>query len=58
MVPKRWKKPLWERVWPYFGSVGQRAFAHSVHALERSGKYGPHGELFFLPSEERANGPQ
>ena len=34
MVPEVWKKPLWERVWPFFGSVGQRAFAHSIHALE------------------------
>ena len=32
-----------------FGSWGQRAFAHSLHAPERPRKYGPHGELFFFP---------
>ena len=31
-----------------FTSVGQRAFAHILHALERSRKYGPYGELFFF----------
>ena len=35
MVPKRWDKPLREGVWLLFGPVGQRAFAHSIHALER-----------------------
>ena len=41
-----------------FGPVGQCAFAHSIHAVERSRKHGPHGELFFFPFEERSDGLQ
>ena len=36
IIPDIWKKPLWKRVLALPGSVGQRAFAHSIHALERS----------------------
>ena len=35
MVPKMRGKPLWESVWLFLESVGQRSFAHSLHALER-----------------------
>ena len=42
-----------------FGSLGRCAFAHSLHALGMSQRsMDPHGELFFFPSEERADDPQ
>ena len=35
-----------------FGSVGQRAFALSLHAVERPREVSPHGELFFFLLEK------
>ena len=39
------------------GSVGQRAFAHSIHALERSREVWAAWRAPFLSFEERADGP-
>ena len=39
-----------------FGSVGQRALAHSVHPLERSSEVLAAWRALFLPSEEGAGG--
>ena len=36
MVPEMWNRPLWRKGLALFGSVGQRASAHSIHASERS----------------------
>ena len=38
---------LCEKRLALLGSLGQCAFAHSIHALEVPKKYGPHDELFF-----------
>ena len=52
MEPEMWKKPLWERVWPYldpWDSVRLRTASTHWNVPK---KYGPHGELFFLLFEE------
>ena len=36
MVPEMWKEALWERVLVLIEPMGQRASAHSIHALGRS----------------------
>ena len=41
-----------------FGPVGQRAFAHSIHALERSSEVWAAWSALLLPFEEGADGPQ
>ena len=43
-----WEKPIWEGVWPYFGSDGQCVFTHSIHGVECASEVWPHGELFFF----------
>ena len=45
MEPEMWKKPLWERVWPYldpWDSVRLRTASTHWNVPK---KYGPHGEL-------------
>ena len=39
-----------------FGPAGECASTHSFRALDHPRKYGPHGELFFLPHKEGAGG--
>ena len=34
MVPKMWKKPFVGKDLALFGSVGQRACAHSIHRID------------------------
>ena len=40
-----------------FGSVGQRVFAHSLHALERSREVWATWRALLFPFEKRADGP-
>ena len=48
MVPELWRKLLWEKVWPCLDPWdGVRPRTASTH-WNLSGKYGPHGELFFF----------
>ena len=58
MVPKMWDKPLWERIWPYLNPWDSVRLRTASTHWNLPKKYGPHGELFFFPSEERADGPQ
>ena len=57
MVPKMWKNVLVKGL-AVFGSVGQRAFAHSFHALERSREVWAAWWALLLLVEGGANGPE
>ena len=48
MVPEMWKKPLWERFWPYLDPRDSVRLRTASTHWNVPGKYGLHGELFFF----------
>ena len=46
-----WEKPIWEGVWPYLDPMDSVCLRTASTEWNVPGKYGPHGELFFLPSD-------
>ena len=51
--------PLWEEVlWPFLDAWDSVRLRTASTQRNVPGRYGPYGELFFLPFEERAEGLQ
>ena len=46
--------PIWEGVWPYLDPWDSVCLRTASVEWNVPGKYGPHGELFFLPDSEGA----
>ena len=42
------EKPIWEGVWPYLDPMDGVCLRTASVEWNVSGKYGPHGELFFF----------
>ena len=42
-----WEKPIWESVWSYLDPMDSVCLRTASVEWNVSGKYGPHGELFF-----------
>ena len=53
-VRSLWEKPIWESVWPYLDPMDSVCLRTASTVWNVPGKYGPHGELFFLPDSEGA----
>ena len=53
-----WVKPIWEGVWPYLDPMDSVCLrTASMNWRNVPGKYGPHGELFFVIQKEVAARP-
>ena len=50
-VPKMWDIPLWESVWPCLDPWDSVRLRTASTHWNVPGKYGPHGEFFFLSEE-------
>ena len=47
-----WEKPIWEGVWPYLDPWDSVCLRTASMEWDVPGKYGPHGELFFVPASD------
>ena len=48
LLQSLWEKPIWEGVWPYLDPMDSVCLRTASMEWNVSGKYGPHGELFFF----------
>ena len=53
-LQRLWEKPIWEGVWPYFGSDGQCVFTHSIRGGECAREERAAWRALLLPDSQGA----